>query len=816
MEKYNHNDIEGKWQKIWEENKVSKIDKDDTKNKFYMLDMFPYPSGDGLHMGHTESYTASDVYYRFKKMQGFNVLHPQGFDAFGLPAENFAIKTGVHPAQTTEKNISNYIKQMKMLGLNYDFDEQAVTSDPKYYKWTQWIFQQFYKNDLVYQSTQKANWCSSCQTVIANEQVLNGECERCGTQIEQKKIPGWFFKITDFADDLINDLDKVDWPEHTKKNQRNWIGKSEGAKIKFKLTAHRSQLTANEIEVFTTRPDTLFGATYMVLAPEHSLVSELKDQITNWDEVEEYGIKAQNKTEMERIEGKEKTGVKLEGISAINPANSEEIPVFIADYVLVNYGTGAIMAVPAHDDRDLQFALQKDIEIKPVIAEVKSVDEIIPGLAELKIKSARESGFATIGFGLLMESGQFNGMNSEEAKKKITEFVGGEMTTNYRLRDWSISRQRYWGCPIPIVYSPEGKATLVPEEHLPWILPIDVDFKPKGVSPLGASKEFKERTEKIFGKGWTPEYDTMDTFVDSSWYFLRYPDALNDSEFCSEIRKKWLPVDLYIGGAEHTYMHLLFARFFTKAMNKIGLLDFDEPFLKLRHQGMVLDAQGKKMSKSKGNVVNPDDMVKSFGADSVRTYMLFAAPLEDEVMWNEDNIVGVYRFLEKVWFTKDELKEKSSEDVVRELHKTIKRMTKGIDELAYNTAVSDMMKFINTVKKSSISKEDYQTFLTILSPFAPHITQELWHQLGNESLIQDESWPKFDESLSKDSIHKIAVQVNGKVRETIEIEEGTEEEDVSKKALASELIKKWLEGKEPKKIIYVKNRILNIVVESNE
>ncbi|MCG2694683.1 leucine--tRNA ligase [Candidatus Parcubacteria bacterium] len=947
MGKYNHKEIEQKWQKIWEENKVVKIDKDDTKNKYYVLDMFPYPSGDGLHMGHTESYTASDVFYRFKKMQGFNVLHPQGFDAFGLPAENFAIKTKVHPAQTTEKNINNYIRQMKSLGLNYDFDEQAVTSDPKYYKWTQWIFEQFYKNGLVYKRTQKTNWCSSCQTVIANEQVVNGECERCGTKIEQKEIPGWFFKITDFADDLIDGLDKVDWPEHTKKNQINWIGKSEGAKITFKLTSNSQQLTEN-IEVFTTRPDTLFGATYMVLAPEHSLVTELKDQIANWGEVEKYIEETKNKTELDRLEAKEKTGVKLEGIFAINPANKEEIPIFIADYVLGGYGTGAIMAVPAHDERDFEFAKKYNLPVVQVVSikdsfyrsvvwgwgENETVKDLIElginilekvetntgageiifkieipkdkiesfvELIEKKLKPLYwnefigESGITFIfkhkdnkvekinlsketedkidrltyeffnehpvpkdykrkesvwkhysevenGFykdliihsekGMLINSEQFTGINSEEAKQKITEFVGGEMTSNYRLRDWSISRQRYWGCPIPIVYSPEGEAQLIPEEYLPWTLPTDVDFKPTGVSPLGDSKEFKERTEKIFGKGWTPEYDTMDTFVDSAWYFLRYPDIHNEKEFCSETRKKWLPVDLYIGGAEHTYMHLLFARFFTKAMHKIGLISFDEPFLKLRHQGMVLDAQGKKMSKSKGNVVNPDEMIKRFGADSVRTYMLFAAPLEDEVIWNEDNIVGIYRFLEKVWKIKSVVFASSGataeergnpasslekqNKVKNLLHKTIKKVSGDIENLKYNTAVSSMMILINEMEKvEEINKEDYESFLKLLSPFAPHITQELWEQLGNESLIQNESWTEYNKDLAKDDTYKIAVQVNGKVRDEIEIEEGTDEEDVKKKAFESKIIQKWLEGKEPKKVIYVKNRILNVVVDNS-
>ena len=794
MEKYNHKKIEAKWQKTWEENQVVKIDKDDTAKKFYMLDMFPYPSGEGLHMGHTESYTASDVYTRFKTMQGFNVLHPQGFDAFGLPAENYAIKTGTDPKTSTAQNISNFIGQMKSLGLLYDFDEKVVTYEPEYYKWTQWLFGKFFENNLVYKKTSKINWCESCQTGIANEQVVGGECERCGTQIVQKEIPGWFFKITEFADDLINDLDTVDWPEYTKKNQKNWIGKSEGAKVVFKVKSQKSKVN-EEIEVFTTRPDTLFGATYMVLTPEHQLVKDLALEALNEKEINKYVADAQKKTEMDRIGAKEKTGVKLDGVFAINPANQEEIPIFIADYVLNGYGTGAIMAVPAHDERDFEFAKKFGLEIRPVV------------LSGGDIKKEAYSGD-----GVLINSGQFDGLSSEEAKKKITEFVRGELTSNYRLRDWSMSRQRYWGCPIPVVYSPEGEAQLIPEEHLPWLLPTDVDFVPSGKSPLEKSKEFRERTEKIFGKGWTPEFDTMDTFVDSSWYFLRYPDVHNDNEFCSADRKKWLPVDLYIGGAEHTYMHLLFARFFVKAMHKMGLLDFNEPFLKLRHQGMVLDGEGKKMSKSKGNIVNPNEMVERFGADSVRAYMLFAAPLEDEVMWNEDNIVGVYRFLEKVFYQREKLEETTSQEVQNSLHKTIRKVGNDIDGLKYNTAVSEMMKFMNVVKTSQISQKDFEKFLKILSPFAPHITEEIWESLVHDSSIHLEEWPVYDEKLAKDNVYMIAVQINGKVRAEIEVNDGISENEIKEKALLNTQIQKWVGDKEVKKVIYIKNKILNIVI----
>ncbi|MCK4386687.1 MAG: leucine--tRNA ligase [Candidatus Pacebacteria bacterium] len=849
MKKYDHKKIEKKWQERWEKDKVSKIDKDDrTKEKYYILDMFPYPSGEGLHLGHTESYAASDVFYRYKKMRGYNVLHPQGFDSFGLPTENYAIKTGIPPVKTTKKNIETYTKQMKSLGLNYDFDEKIDTSEPEYYKWTQWLFGEFYKNGLVYKKTSPINWCPSCQTGIANEQVLGGECERCGTEIIQKEIPGWFFKITDFADDLINDLDKVDWPEHTKKNQINWIGKSEGALIKFPIKD-----LEKEISVFTTRPDTLFGATYMVLAPEHPLVASLlktinhKSQITNIEEVEKYIKETQKKTEMERIEGKKKTGVEIKGIKAINPVNKEEIPIFIADYVLGGYGTGAIMAVPAHDERDFEFTQTvitsetrepSENFIKNVI-KPNSLNDLKKYLEFLEYGETEKEKLNEYlmlvlagkrlytGNGIMVNSGKFDGMASEEAKQKITEFAGGKSSSNYRLRDWSISRQRYWGCPIPIVYSPDGEANLIPEKYLPWKLPEDVGFKPTGISPLADSKELKERTEKIFGKGWVPEYDTMDTFVDSSWYFLRYPDAHNLKEFCSKARQKyWLPVDLYIGGAEHTYMHLLFARFFVKAMKKIGLLDFGEPFLKLRHQGMVLDARGRKMSKSKGNVINPDKLVEKFGADAVRIQILFAAPLADDIVWNKDNIVGVYRFLEKVWEIGAAEKNESSAAVKNILQKTIKKVGQDIENLKYNTAVSEMMKFINAVKKSKISRADFEMFLKILAPFAPHLTEEIWYSLrGTRTTNADdtrtnaeiesihlEKWPDYDEKLIKDKTHTIAVQINGKIRAEIEIEDGLSDEEVKEMALSDKRVQKWMDGKSSKKIIYVKNKILSIVV----
>ena len=952
MKSYDHKRIEKKWQEKWEEDGLAKIDKDDTgKEKFYVLDMFPYPSGDGLHMGHTESYTGTDIVYRYKRMKGYNVLHPQGFDSFGLPAENYAIKTGTHPKITTAQNIQNYIVQMKSLGFGYDFDEKIITSSPEYYKWTQWLFTQFFEHNLVYKKTASANWCDSCKTVLANEQVVDGICERCKSEVIQKEVPSWFFKITDFADGLIEGLKDVDWPEHTKKNQINWIGKSEGALIKFPISprpyavggAGNSQFS---IEVFTTRPDTLFGATYMVLAPEHELVSNLKSQISNFADVEEYIAETKKKTERERIESKEKTGVELKGIRAINPANNEEIPVFVADYVLAHYGTGAIMAVPAHDERDFEFAeifgLPKPRVIEPYFIksdgedgvrddkqtiEREAITAIVKHWAEDKYivlkwkkinwhtfitggvekgqtpeEAARtevleETGYkdfknvsefskfhakffhvpkdenrlahfrtfyfelgsgecetvsddeqkhhdilwltpeeivkvltppghlyvwselkkgtsAYLGEGILTNSGKFDGIGSEEAKRAITEFVGGMMTNTYRLRDWSISRQRYWGVPIPVVYDPNGNPRIVPEKYLPWLLPEDVDFVPTGTAPLAKSEELKKRTEEIFGKGWMPETDTMDTFVCSSWYYLRYPDPHNENVFCSVERlRHWLPVDLYIGGAEHTYMHLLYARFFTRAMRKIGLIDFDEPFLKLRHQGMVLDKNGVKMSKSKGNVVNPDEIMERFGADAVRLYMMFAGPLDEDVMWNENGIVGTYRFLEKVWRLSGKLKTVNEESETETLlHKTIKKVTGDIEELKFNTAISTMMIFVNAAEKEGIAQKQCEAFLKLLAPFAPHITEELWRDLGHTASIHLEKWPAYDESKMKEDTVVIAVQVNGKVRATFVADADISEKSAADIAYALPEIAKWVSGQDIKKVIYVPGKIVNIVL----
>ncbi len=946
METYNPRAIEAKWREIWEKSNSFKIDKDDnSKEKFYVLDMFPYPSGTGLHMGHVESYASSDVFYRFKKMQGFNVLHPQGFDSFGLPTENYAIKTGVKPADITQQNIATYIKQMKSLGFAYDFDEKVITSDPGYYKWTQWIFEKFFEQGWVYKKTQKANWCSSCQTVIANEQVLDGKCERCGTEILQKEVPGWFFKITDFADELIADLEKVDWPEYTKKNQINWIGKSVGSELDFVLENSEERIT-----VYTTRIDTIFSGTYIILAPEHPLVEKITTE-ENSLAVEEYLEKTKKKTELERLEMQKNKGGVFTGAHVINPATQEKIPVWISDFVLASYGTGAVFA-DAHDERDFEMAKKYNIPLKQSIAplfvgegenktiegkenvERNIVDVIIKHWSEdkfyclewhkkkwksfvvggvdegEKIEEAavrevmEETGYQNIKVikkigwemhssffaahkdenryakrncvyvelvdgehkapdlehtknhagiwieknkvsefinlpeikiywdmflngekaytedGILINSGEFDGLTSMEAREKITAWLAekdlARKRVNYRLRDWSFSRQRYWGCPIPIVYSPDGEAHLIPEKHLPWTLPEDVDFVPTGVAPLAKSEELKQRVEKIFGAGWTAEYDTMDTFVDSSWYFLRYPDPHNEEKFCSESRlQKWLPVDLYIGGAEHTYMHLLFARFFTKAMHKIGLIDFDEPFLKLRHQGMVLDKFGKKMSKSKGNVVNPDSMVEKFGADSVRTYMLFASPLEDEVIWNEENVIGIYRFLEKVW--KLSFKVSGTAAVNKKLqtllHQTIKKVTEDMENLKYNTNISALMILTNAMEKENeISVTSYELLVAMLAPFAPHIAEEIWEKLGYTESIFLSKWPEYNLELIKDEEVNLVIQINGKVRDMVMVSADISEEEAKEIALASEKIKTHLDDREIKKIIFVPGKLLSIVV----
>jgi leucyl-tRNA synthetase len=763
--KYDHKKIEKKWQEKWEKAGAFKAVEDPTKPKYYALDMFPYPSGAGLHVGHPKGYIASDIHARKRRAEGFNVLHPMGWDAFGLPAENYAIKTGTPPRVTTNESIATFKKQISNLGLSYDWSRELGTHTPEYYRWTQWLFTQFFENSLVYKKKALVNWDPVDQTVLANEQVLaDGTAERSGAKVEKKELEQWFFKITAYADELIEGLDTLDWPGSTKINQRNWIGRSEGAEIDFAISKREEK-----IKIFTTRPDTLFGATYMVLAPEHPLVQGLAERSENKDEILRYAATAKNKSDIDRsAEGKEKTGIELKGIKAINPANKEEIPVFIADYVLGGYGTGAIMAVPAHDERDREFAEKFNFEIREI---------------EL------------------------------EDPKKIVEAVGGKWVTTYRLRDWLISRQRYWGAPIPIVYDPEGKPHAIPAEHLPWKLPEDVEYLPKGTSPLGSSKELFERTEKIFGKGWTPEIDTMDTFACSSWYYFRFADPRNTAEFASpEALTYWLPVDLYIGGAEHTVLHLLYARFFTKALRDLGYVSFGEPFLKLRHQGLILAEDGRKMSKRWGNVINPDDVAAQFGADSLRVYEMFMGPFDQQIAWNTNGVVGVRRFLERVWNVAARLDDAAAMSGELEIlvNQTIKKVSEDIEAFKFNTAISQLMILVNEFEKQkSISQKTFAPFLLLLQPFAPHIAAELLEKLGEKNT----AWPSFDPAkLTADTV-TIAIQINGKTRSTIEVEKDAVEADVLAQARGDVAAAKWLvEGREVK-AVYVRGKVVNFVVD---
>jgi leucyl-tRNA synthetase len=807
MALYEHKKIEKKWQDRWEKDGIFEVkDKVKADKKRYILDMFPYPSGEGLHVGHPEGYTATDIYSRYLRMKGFSVLHPMGWDSFGLPAENYAIKIGKHPKESMKKNIETFTRQLKSFGFSYDWSREVSTSDPEYYKWTQWLFLQLYKKGLAYKKEAPVNWCDDCKTVLANEQVVDGKCERCGHGVIQKDLEQWFFKITDkennYPERLLHNLNELDWPEPIKLMQKNWIGKSEGASLRFKVK-DLDEL----IEVFTTRPDTLFGATYMVLAPEHKLVQELKDQIENWDEVESYINKSSSKSQLERTDlNKEKSGVELVGIKAINPGTTEEIPIWIADYVLASYGTGAIMAVPAHDERDFEFAKKFGLEINEVINTGKETP--------------------SVGDGVIINSGEFNGMNSREAMQSITEKVEGEMTVQYKLRDWLISRQRYWGAPIPIIYCDKCGEVPVPEKDLPIELPDDVDFRPKGESPLVQSESFQDvKCPKCKSKA-KRESDTMDTFVDSSWYFLRYADSNNKKKFASDKKiKAWLPVDTYVGGAEHAVLHLMYARFFCMALNDIGIIDFEEPFLSLRNQGLIMGPDGQKMSKSRGNVINPDDVVNQLGADTVRMYEMFMGPLEESKPWDTDGIVGVRRFLDRVWNISEKVQGKKGEtqgiasvqnkgeEIGRELHVLIKKVGEDIESFNFNTAISQFMIFVNVVYKAGeISKKHFEIFLKVLNPFAPHITNELWEKLGNKKLVEKEKWPEYDEKfLIQDKITYV-IQINGKVRANITASPDTSEGDINKLAMKDEKVSDQLKDKEIVKQIFVPNKLINFVV----
>ena len=791
---YNFQEIEKKWQKKWAEAGLFEVGSNlGSKKKQYVLVMFPYPSSEGLHVGHVEGYTAADIYARYLRMKGYSVLHPMGWDAFGLPAENYAIKKNVHPRKTTHGNIANFRRQLESLGLSYSWDREVDTSSPDYYHWTQWLFLQLYKKGLAYRKKAKVNWCESCQTVLANEQVVAGHCERCQHQVIQKDLKQWFFKVTDYADRLLKGLDDIDWPDAIKAMQGNWIGKSEGAELIFKIAN-----SSREVKVFTTRPDTLFGATYLVLAPEHKLIKNEKLRINNYDEVERYVEDASMKTTLERAElTKEKTGVELKGIEAVNPANGKRIPVWVADYVIAEYSRGAIMAVPAHDERDFAFAKKYGLPIVEVVS---------PDGKAHKLKEA------FVDEGLLINSGEFDGQNSKVAVPAITKKVGGRATLSYRLRDWLVSRQRYWGAPIPIIYCDNCGTVPVPEKDLPVELPDDVDFRPTGESPLARSKSFHRVSCPKCGGQARREADTMDTFVDSSWYFLRFADPKNPKEiFSKSTVKNWLPVDMYIGGAEHAVLHLLYARFITKFLCDEKLIDFEEPFVKLRNQGLILGPDGQKMSKSRGNVINPDEIVANYGADTLRLYEMFLGPLEQVKPWDTNGIEGAFRFLKKAYRLFAGAKLPAQDTLQPKTQDLINAVSRRVVDLRLNTAVSSSMEYVNwcAENQDKISVSDARAFAKVLSPLAPHIAEELWEKLGGEGFVAEQEWPKSQE-IAKPSRVSVPVQVNGKVRATVTLPNDATPEDAVVAAIEA-LRKRDMEVENIQKTIYIPERVISIV-----
>lgn len=794
----NFSGIEKKWQKRWEEDHLYKFDPNSDKKKLYCLEMFSYPSGAKLHMGHWYNYGVTDTWARFKRMSGYNLFHPMGFDAFGLPAENYAIKTGIHPAISTDKNIETMEKQLKGIGGSWDWDYEVKTCKEDYYKWTQWMFLKLYEHGLAYKKEAPVNFCPSCNTVLANEQVISGACERCGTMVVRKNMSQWFFKITDYAEELLNGLDKLDWPDRTKNLQRNWIGRSEGAYVTFKVADSDEEFT-----VFTTRCDTLFGATYCVLAPELPLV----DKIVTEDQkvaVEEYKLQASRQSEIERTSTtKEKTGV-FTGAYAINPVNNKKVPIWISDYVLASYGTGAIMAVPAHDERDYAFAKKFGLEIIPVL------------------EGGDISKEAYVLDGTHINSDFLNGLNKEDAINKMCSYLEengfGKKTVTYKLRDWLVSRQRYWGAPIPIIYCEDCGVVPVPEDDLPVKLPMDVEFTPDGESPLKKCDSFMHCTCPKCGNPALREADTLDTFVCSSWYFLRYPDAHNDkAPFDTNIINKMLPVDKYIGGIEHACMHLLYARFFTKALRDMGYLNFDEPFMSLVHQGTILGPDGEKMSKSKGNTVAPDPLVEEYGADVLRGYLMFGFNYVDGGPWTDDGIVAINKFYRKVERLTDALIEsdKHLDDVDKVLHSSLKVIREDIEKFQFNTSLAKIMEYTNALvkyEKEGIPRYYIEQLLLILAPFAPHLTEEFWEAIGNEYSIHNQDYPMYDEKYLVETEKEIAVQVNGKVRATIMISVDDSEDVIKEKAMNADNVKRHTDGKEIVKVIVIKGKIVNIVV----
>lgn len=805
-ERYNFHTIEEKWQKIWEDEKAYKVEIDKNKKKFYALVEFPYPSGAGLHVGHPRSYTALDVIARKKRMQGFNVLYPMGFDAFGLPAENYAIKTGVHPAVSTAANIANFTKQMKSIGFSFDWDRCISTCDPEYYKWTQWMFIKLFEKGLAYKDKMAINWCPSCKVGLANEEVVNGCCERCGAQVVRKNKEQWMVAITKYADRLIDDLENLDFIDRVKSQQINWIGRSEGAELDFGLTdGNGTELPGKKLTVFTTRPDTAFGVTYMVLAPEHPYVAELASRFENAAEVHAYVEKTATKSDLQRSMDESKTGVELKGIKAKNPYNGKLIPVFISDYVLMGYGTGAIMAVPAHDQRDYDFAKAFNLPIIQVLAG-----------GDIAVKAHEEDGAH-------INSEFLDGMNKEDGMRAAIDYAVkhgfGKSKINYKLRDWVFSRQRYWGEPIPMVYCEHCGWQPIPESELPLTLPPVPDYHPndEGESPLSkAGDEWLYTKCPKCGAKARRETDTMPNWAGSSWYFLRYCDPHNSKEFASkEALDYWMNVDWYNGGMEHTTLHLLYSRFWHKFLYDLGLVPTKEPYQRRTSHGMILAENGEKMSKSRGNVINPDDIIAAYGADTFRLYEMFIGPFDQVAMWSDESLMGVYRFVSKVYglFAKVDSAEKASADDLRAMHKCILEVTERIDQMKFNTAVSSMMTYVNYLSaKTKIAPELYSTLIKLLSPFTPHLAEEMWARLGNTTLVIAETWPQGDAKLAEDQVVTYAVQLCGKMRGTIEMPKDAGKEEIQAQAMALENVKRQIEGKEIVKVIVVPNRLINIVV----
>ena len=802
-ELYNHKVVEKKWQKVWDDNKAFAATDDYSKPKYYALVEFPYPSGQGLHVGHPRPYTALDIVARKRRMQGYNVLYPMGWDAFGLPTENYAIKNKIHPKIVTENNVKRFKEQLHSLGYSFDWDREINTTDPSYYKWTQWIFLKLFKAGLAYKKEMPINWCTSCKVGLANEEVVNGVCERCGAPVVRKVKSEWMLKITDYAEKLIEGLDHVDYIERVKVSQKNWIGKSQGAEVDFSIKGKEDKL-----RVYTTRCDTLFGVTYMVVSPEHPIIDKYKDELKNWDAIAAYRDEAAKKSDFERAElAKEKTGVQIEGLTAINPVNGKEIPIWISDYVLMSYGTGAIMAVPAHDERDWEFAKKFNLPLIQVVA--KNGEEV----------DINAAAFTDVATGVLINSDFLNGLEVKDAKAKMIAFLEekkiGTAKTNYKLRDWVFSRQRYWGEPIPIVHCDKCGYVPIDESELPLMLPEVESYMPtdNGESPLAAMTDWVNTTCPCCGGPAKRETDTMPQWAGSSWYFLRYTDPHNDEALASkEALKYWMPVDWYNGGMEHTTLHLLYSRFWHKFLYDQGVVPCPEPYQKRTSHGMILGENGEKMSKSRGNVVNPDDIVREYGADTLRTYEMFIGAFDLSASWSEDGVKGCRRFLERIWKLQDIMtnEEGYSSDLETKMHQTIKKVSSDYENLKYNTAIAAMMALLNDfTKKGSITKGEYKTLLILLNPVAPHITEELWQIIGGSGYVYEQTWPEYEEAKTVENTVELAVQINGKTKGTLAIGRDDAKEDVIAKA--KESIADKLTGNIVKEI-YVPGRIVNIVM----